>query len=67
VSLTWDDVMVTDELVTITLGTFAIALNDPLDAPWRELGANPGHDQTAAHPNSNWASAVTPPASTSTR
>jgi len=28
--LTWDDVVVTDELVTVTLGSFAIALNDPL-------------------------------------
>lgn len=32
--LTWDDITVTDELVTVTLGTFAIALNEPLDAPW---------------------------------
>lgn len=43
-----------DELVTITLGTVAIGLKEPLDAPWRELKANPGHDQTAAHPNSTW-------------
>lgn len=54
VALTWDNITVTDELVTVTLGDFAIALNEPLDAPWRELIANPGHEQTAAHPNSNW-------------
>lgn len=54
VALTWDDITVTDDLVAITLGTFAIACNDPLDAPWRELLAHPGHDKTAAHPNSNW-------------
>jgi len=66
VALTWDDITVTDDLVTVKLGGFEIALNDPLDAPWRDLKAKPGHDQTAAHPNSNWLSAATPPASTST-
>lgn len=53
-ALTWDDVQVSEELVSVTLGSFAIALTAPLDAPWRELAANPGHDKTAAHPNSNW-------------
>jgi hypothetical protein len=52
--LTWDDVTVTEELVTIQLGTIQIALPDPLDAPWRELAANPGHNLTASHPNTNW-------------
>ncbi|WP_457967282.1 Fis family transcriptional regulator [Arthrobacter sp. D1-29] len=54
VQLTWDNVTVTEELVTITLGTVEIALREPLDEPWRELAASPTHDQTAAHPNSNW-------------
>jgi integrase len=54
VALTLDDITITEDLVTVTLGGFAIALNDPLDLPWRELMAKPGHDQTAAHPNSNW-------------
>ncbi|MFJ6281246.1 tyrosine-type recombinase/integrase [Arthrobacter subterraneus] len=54
VQLTWDNVTVTEELVTITLGTVKIALVSPLDEPWRELAATPTHDQTAAHPNSNW-------------
>lgn len=52
--LTWDDVTVTEELVTIRLGTIQIALPDPLDAPWRELAVNPGHNLTASHPNTNW-------------
>ncbi|WP_248761087.1 tyrosine-type recombinase/integrase [Pseudarthrobacter sp. SSS035] len=54
VQLTWDNVTVTEELVTITFGTVEIALTSPLDEPWRELAATPTHDQTAAHPNSNW-------------
>ena len=54
VKLTWDNVTVTEELVTITLGTVEIALTPPLDEPWRDLAATPTHHQTAAHPNSNW-------------
>lgn len=54
VQLTWDNVVVTEELVTITFGTVEITLTSPLDEPWRELAATPTHDQTAAHPNSNW-------------
>lgn len=54
VKLTWDHVKVTEEEVTITLGTVEIALTHPLDEPWRQLAATPTHDQTAAHPNSNW-------------
>ncbi|WP_328522877.1 hypothetical protein [Kribbella sp. NBC_00359] len=54
VRLTWDDVTVTDELVTVRPAELEIALPDPLDAPWRQLAARPGHDQTASHPNSNW-------------
>ncbi|MGO4453829.1 hypothetical protein AB4Y75_07050 [Arthrobacter sp. RAF14] len=52
--LTWDDVRVTDELVTVQLGTLQIALPDPLAQPWRELAANPGHELTAAHPKTKW-------------
>ncbi|WP_240685151.1 hypothetical protein [Arthrobacter nitrophenolicus] len=55
VLLTWDNVTVTEDLVTITLGTVEIALTSPLDEPLRELAATPTHHQTAAHPNSNWA------------
>ena len=52
--LTWDDVTVTDDLVTIRLGSIQITLPDPLAQPWRELAANPGHELTAAHPNTKW-------------
>ncbi|WP_234760229.1 Fis family transcriptional regulator, partial [Arthrobacter alkaliphilus] len=52
--LTWDNVSVTEELVTIQLGTIEIALPEPLDQPWRELAANPRHSLTASHPDSNW-------------
>jgi len=54
VALTWDDVKVTDELITVQVGTIEIALPGPLDEPWRQLASTPGHDLTAAHPNSNW-------------
>jgi integrase len=54
VQLTWDDVNVTEELVTIRLGSIDIALTDPLDGPWRQLARRPGHDMTAAHPRSRW-------------
>jgi hypothetical protein len=54
VQLTWRDVKVTDELVTVRLGGTEIALQAPLDEPWRQLAGSPGHDYTAAHPNSDW-------------
>lgn len=54
VTLTWDDVSITDDLVTVRLTTVEIALPDPLDRPWRHLAADPGNDQTAAHPRSTW-------------
>lgn len=54
VRLTWDNVKVNEELVTITLGTVQMSLTEPLDEPWRQLAASPTHDRTAAHPNSNW-------------
>ncbi|WP_413250890.1 Fis family transcriptional regulator [Sinomonas flava] len=53
-ALSWDDVTVTEELVTIRLGSIEIALPDPLDGPWRRLASDPGHGLTAAHPNSKW-------------
>ncbi|MGH3449121.1 MAG: hypothetical protein ACRDQW_00005, partial [Haloechinothrix sp.] len=54
IRLTWDDVTVTDEVVTVSLGTTEFALPSPLDEPMRQLAAAPGNDLTAAHPNSNW-------------
>lgn len=54
VGLTWDDVTVTEGLVSLRVGAVDIALPEPLDRPWRELVANPGHGLTAAHPFSRW-------------
>ncbi|SKE08753.1 Fis family transcriptional regulator [Mycobacteroides abscessus subsp. abscessus] len=54
VKLTWDDVTVSEELVTIKLADMPIALPPPLDEPIRQLCDDPGFGLTAAHPNSNW-------------
>lgn len=54
IQLTWDDVTVTDDVVTISLGKTEFALPSPLDEPMRQLAAAPGNDLTASHPNSNW-------------
>ena len=52
--LTWDDVTVTDAIVSVRLGGTEIAIPEPLDGPWRKLAASPGNDQTAANPASSW-------------
>ena len=54
VALTWDDLNLDDETVTLRIGRTEIILPDPLDQPWREIAARPGHDSTASHPSSNW-------------
>ncbi len=54
VALTWQQVHVTDELVQVRLGEIDITLPPPLDEPFRALHTNPSHNQTAAHPNSDW-------------
>lgn len=54
IRLTWDDVTVTEDVVTIRLGKTEFALASPLDEPLRQLAAAPGNDLTASHPNSNW-------------
>jgi len=54
-ALTWDDVTITDDLVTVRLGgTADIELQPPIDEPFRRLAAEPQNHQTAAHPNNNW-------------
>lgn len=54
-ALTWDDVTITVDLVTIRLGgTADIELHPPIDEPFRQLAAEPQNHQTAAHPSSNW-------------
>jgi hypothetical protein len=54
VRLTWHDVAVTDQAVTVRLGKTEIVLPAPLDQPWRDFAVSPGHDLTAAHPDSAW-------------
>lgn len=54
VKLTWHDVTLTDEQVTVQLGKSEVTLPPPLDEPWRHLADKPGHDATAAHPHTNW-------------
>lgn len=54
VVLTWEQVTVTSQAVTVRLGTTSIAMPEPLDEPWRELESKPNNAQTASHPNSPW-------------
>lgn len=54
VTLTWDDITLTDGVVLIDLAGFPIRLDPPLDQPIRDLVAAPLHTRTAAHPNSPW-------------
>ena len=54
IQLTWNDVTITDDVVTVRLGKTEFALPSPLDEPMRQLAAAPGNDLTASHPNSNW-------------
>ncbi|MDF0532628.1 Fis family transcriptional regulator [Tsukamurella sp. 8F] len=54
VKLTWDHAIVSDELVTVTLGDIAIALPAPLDEPFRYLAGERDLANTAAHPATNW-------------
>lgn len=54
VRLTWDQVTVDDDRVTITIGAHPVELPPPLDEPLRQLVTDPGQDRTAAHPHSPW-------------
>ncbi|MBA5847364.1 Fis family transcriptional regulator [Gordonia amicalis] len=54
VKLTWDHLMVSDVLVTVTLGDIAIVLPAPLDEPFRYLAGERDLANTAAHPSTNW-------------
>lgn len=46
--------MVTDATVRVRLGSIDLELPPPLDAPWRELLAQPVNLRTASHPSSDW-------------
>ena len=50
IQLTWNDVTVTDNVVTVRLGKTEFALPSPLDEPMRHLAAAPGNDLTAVPP-----------------
>jgi hypothetical protein len=54
VQLTWDQASVTEKPATITVGAAPVSLDSPLDERLRRLMDDPGHGQTAAHPNSLW-------------
>ena len=54
VALRWDEIRLTDEIVSIDLAGFPIRLDPPLDQPIRDLLAVPLHLRTVAHPNSPW-------------
>lgn len=54
VNLRWDDVTLTHDAVVVNVAGMPIRFDHPLDAPVRELAANPEHGNTAAHPDSPW-------------
>lgn len=62
-NLTWDDIEITDATVDLTLAAVPITLAPPLDQLVRDLAAGPGHQQTAAHPDSPWVFRGTKPGS----
>jgi hypothetical protein len=53
-ALTWKQMTVSADKVTIDLAGFPIDLPQPLDEPVRALAASNHNNQTAAHPNSRW-------------
>jgi integrase len=53
-ALTWDQVTITADTVTIDLAGLPIHLPPPLDEPVRALAAGNYNSQTAAHRNSPW-------------
>jgi len=52
--LTWGQIAITADAVTIDLADLPIDLPPPLDEPVRALAASNYNSQTAAHPNSPW-------------
>ena len=48
IRLTWNEVTITDNVVTVRLGKTPFALPCPLDEPIRQLAASPGNDLTAS-------------------
>ncbi|CAM3554464.1 hypothetical protein GCM10007368_15540 [Isoptericola cucumis] len=54
VQLRWDDVTIAPDSVTVNVSGMPILFDHPLDAPVRDLAANPGQANTAAHRDSPW-------------
>lgn len=53
-ALTWKQITISADAVTIDLAGIPIELPPPLDAPVRALAASNYNNQTAAHPKSPW-------------
>ena len=53
VTLNWEDISIVDQVV-VNLAGLPIVFEPPLDQIVRDLASSPGHDQTAAHPNTRW-------------
>jgi integrase len=53
-ALTWKQITISADTVTINLAGLPIDLPPPLDEPVRALAASNHNNQTAAHPNSPW-------------
>jgi len=53
-ALTWDQITITADAVTIDLAGLPIDLPPPLHGPVRALAASNYNSQTSAHPNSPW-------------
>jgi integrase len=53
-AITWKQVTISADTVTIDLAAMLIELPPPLDEPVRALAASNYNNQTAAHPNSPW-------------
>jgi hypothetical protein len=53
VTLNWEDISTADQVV-VNLAGLPIVFESPLDQIVRDLASSPGHDQTAAHPNTRW-------------
>ncbi|MFJ5145221.1 Fis family transcriptional regulator [Curtobacterium sp. NPDC088465] len=52
--LRWRDLEISEDAVRVRLGSINVELPPPLDAPWRQLLAEPVNLRTASHPSSDW-------------
>jgi integrase len=54
VQMSWDQVDLSDDPITLTIGEHPIQLQPPLDEPLRRLQADPAVAKTAAHVATRW-------------